>query len=151
MGHPQKYVGGLLHNAYEAGEELHSPKAKLPPAVVDTAVYQFPVDSCVRPYWDWTMDHEDRLTLEEHFVWLLEETMPFCKTPGNHMFCPTSLWAWQKSETGRPGMESLHGFLIPRSVQNQPILIQVLLTRVLGMAPGKERTGRSITTSRGQS
>ena len=28
--HPQKYMGGLLHNAYEAGEESHSPKAKLP-------------------------------------------------------------------------------------------------------------------------
>ena len=123
VGHLQKYVGGLLHNAYEAREESHSPKAKLPPAVIDTAVYQFPVDSCVWPYWDWTTDHEDRLAPEEHFVWLSEETMPFCKTPGNHMFCPTSLWAWQKSETGWPGTESLHGFSIPRSVQNQPILI----------------------------
>ena len=81
VGHPQKYVGGLLHNAYEAGEESHSPKAKLPPAFVDTVVYQFLVDSCVWPYQDWTMDHEDRLALEEHFVWLSEETMPFCTDP----------------------------------------------------------------------
>ena len=49
MGHPQKYMGGLLHNAYEAGEESHSPKAKLPAAFVDSVVYLFLVDSCVRP------------------------------------------------------------------------------------------------------
>ena len=82
VGHPQKYVGGLLHNAYEAREESHSPKAKLPPAFVDSTVYLFPVDSCVRLYRDWTTDHEDRPSTEEHFVWLSEETMPFCTDPG---------------------------------------------------------------------
>ena len=82
VGHPQKYVGGLLHNAYEAGEESHSPKAKLPPPFVDNVVYLFPVDSCVWPYRDWTTDHEDRPALEEHFIWLSEETMPFCTDPG---------------------------------------------------------------------
>ena len=81
VGHPQKYVGGLLHNAYE-GEESHSPKAKLPPGFLDDAVYIFLVDSCVQPYWDWTMDHEDKPAPEEHFIWLLEETMPFCTDPG---------------------------------------------------------------------
>ena len=70
VGHPQKYMEGLLHNAYEAGEESHSPKAKLPLAFVDSAVYLFPVDSCVQPYRDWTTDHEDRPAPEEHFVWL---------------------------------------------------------------------------------
>ena len=82
VGHPQKYVGGLLHNAYEAGEESHSLKAKLPPAFVDSAVYLFLVDSCVRLYRDWTTDHEDRPAPEEHFVWLSEEIMPFCIDPG---------------------------------------------------------------------
>ena len=38
VGHPQKYMGGLLHNAHEAREESHSPKAKLPPAFVDSSV-----------------------------------------------------------------------------------------------------------------
>ena len=75
-------MGGLLHNAYEAGEESHSPKAKLPLAFVDSAVYLFPVDSCVWPYQDWTTDHEDRLAPEEYFVWLSEETMPICTDPG---------------------------------------------------------------------
>ena len=82
MGHPQKYVGRLLYSAYEAGEESHSPKAKITPAFVDTVVYQFLVDSCVWPYRDWTTDHEDRFAPEEHFVWLSEETMPFCTDPG---------------------------------------------------------------------
>ena len=50
VGHPQKYVEGLLHNAYEAGEESHSPKAKLPLSFVESTVYLFPVDSCVQPY-----------------------------------------------------------------------------------------------------
>ena len=82
MGHPQKYVGALLHNAYEAREESHSPKAQLPLAFLDSVVYLFLVDSCVQPYWDWTTDHEDRAAPEEHFVWLSEETMPFCTDPG---------------------------------------------------------------------
>ena len=82
VGYPQEYMGGLLHNAYEAGEESNSPKAKLPLAFVDSMVYLFQVDSCVWLYWDWTMDHEDRPALEEHFVWLSEETMPFCTDSG---------------------------------------------------------------------
>ena len=60
MGHPQKYMGGLLHNAYEAGEKSHSPKVKLPLAFVDSMVYLFLLDCCVQPYWDWTTYYEDR-------------------------------------------------------------------------------------------
>ena len=36
----------------------------------------------MQPYRDWTTDHEDRSAPEEHFVWLSEETMPFCTDPG---------------------------------------------------------------------
>ena len=88
MGHPQKYMGGFLHNAYEAGEVLHSPKAKLPLAFLDTSSYIFPVDSCVQPYQDWTMDSEVKPAPEEHFVFLAEETMPFCTDPGEPHVLP---------------------------------------------------------------
>ena len=67
VGHPQKYVGALLHNAYEAGGESNSPKAKLPPTYLDNAVYQFPVDSCMRPYRNWTTDFEDKSAPERTF------------------------------------------------------------------------------------
>ena len=82
VGHLQKYVRAMLHNAYEAGGKSKSPKAKLPPAFLDSNVYQFPMDSCVWPYDDWTMGVEGKSTLAEHFVFLSEETMPFCTDPG---------------------------------------------------------------------
>ena len=48
IGHPQKYVGALLQNAYKAMKRA-SPRAKLPPAYLDNpAISAFPVDSCVR-------------------------------------------------------------------------------------------------------
>ena len=79
--HPQKYMGALLHNAYEARGDPNSLKAKLPLAYLDNTVYKFPVDSCMQPYKDWTTDFKDKPALAEHFVWLLEETMPFCTDP----------------------------------------------------------------------
>ena len=47
IGHPQKYMGALLHNAYMPGEDPHSPKAKLPLAYMDNTIYKFPIDSCM--------------------------------------------------------------------------------------------------------
>ena len=38
VGHLQKYVGALLHNAYEAGGKSKSPKAKLPLAFLDSNI-----------------------------------------------------------------------------------------------------------------
>ena len=37
----------------------------------------FLLTSCVREYRDWTTDCEDRSSLDEHFVWLLNEFTPF--------------------------------------------------------------------------
>ena len=88
VGHPQKYVGALFNNAYEAGGKTKSPKAKLPLAYIDNNVYQFPVDSCVRPYEDWTMGVRERAAMAEHFVFLSEETMPFCTDPGQPHILP---------------------------------------------------------------
>ena len=48
MGHPQRFVGALLHNAYPDGDKP-SPKAKLPPAFLDQSS-KFPIDSCTRSY-----------------------------------------------------------------------------------------------------
>ena len=88
VGHPQKYVGALLHNTYEARGKTKSPKAKLPLAYIDNNVYQFPVDSCVRPYKDWTMGVRERAVMAEHFVFLSEDTMPFCTNPGQPHILP---------------------------------------------------------------
>ena len=45
MGHPQKFVGALLHNAFQAGDKPF-PKAKLPLAFLDHPM-KFPIDSRV--------------------------------------------------------------------------------------------------------
>ena len=82
IGHPQKYVGAVLHNAYQAREDSHSPKVKLPPEYMDNAIFNYPVDSCVRAYWDWTTDYKDKPEVAEHFIYLSEETIPFCTDPG---------------------------------------------------------------------
>ena len=58
VGHPQKFVGALLHNAFQAWDKP-SPKAKLPPAFLDHLT-KFPIDSCIREYQDWTTDCDDR-------------------------------------------------------------------------------------------
>ena len=80
VGHPQKFVGALLHNAFQAVDKPF-PKAKLPPAFLDHPT-KFPIDSCVREYWDWTTDCDDRTPLDEHFVWLSNEFMPYQTDPG---------------------------------------------------------------------
>ena len=81
IGHPQKYVGALLHNAYEARDKA-SPRVKLPPAYLDNAIYAFPVDSCMWEYKDWTTDFDEKPAPAEHFVWLSGDFMPFCMDPG---------------------------------------------------------------------
>ena len=80
VGHPQRFVGALLHNAFPAGDKP-SPKVKLPLAFLDHLT-KFPIDSCVWEYRDWTTDCEDQSSLDEHFVWLSNEFMPFQTDPG---------------------------------------------------------------------
>ena len=77
VGHPQKFVGALLHNTFQAGDKP-SPKAKLPPAFLDHQT-KFPIDSCVREYWDWTTDCGDRTP----------QTNILCGCPMSS--CPTKL------------------------------------------------------------
>ena len=77
IGHPQKYVGALLHNSYEAGKR-GSPRAKLPPVYLDNPISAFPVDSCVQEYKDLKTYFEEKPTLAKHFVWHSSEFMPFC-------------------------------------------------------------------------
>ena len=57
VGHPQRFVGALLHNAFPV-EDKPSPKAKLPPAFLDHPT-KFPIDSCIRDYQDWTTGCDD--------------------------------------------------------------------------------------------
>ena len=80
VGHPQRFVGALLHNAFLAGDKP-SPKAKLPPAFLDHLT-KFPIDSCIWEYRDWTTDCEDRSSPDEHFVWFSNEFTPFQTNPG---------------------------------------------------------------------
>ena len=86
VGHPQKFVGALLHNAFLAGDKP-SHKAKLPPAFLDHST-KFLIDSCVREYRDWTTDCEDRSSLDKHFMWLSNEFMPFQTDPGTPYVLP---------------------------------------------------------------
>ena len=51
-------------------------KQSLPPTFLDHPT-KFPIDSCVREYWDWTTDCEDRTSPDEHFVWLSNEFTPY--------------------------------------------------------------------------
>ena len=80
IGHPQRFVGALLHNAFPAGDKP-SPKAKLPLAFLDHPT-KFPIDSCIREYRDWTTDCEDQFSPDEHFVWLSNKFTPFQTDPG---------------------------------------------------------------------
>ena len=80
VGHPQKFVDALLHNAFQAGDTV-SPIAKLPLAYLDH-LGKFPIDSCAREYRDWTTGCGDRTALDEHFVWLSNEFTPFQTDPG---------------------------------------------------------------------
>ena len=86
VGHPQKFVGTLLHNTFQARDKP-SPKAKLPLAFLDHPT-KFPIDSCVREYWDWTTDCEDRTSPDKHFVWLSNEFMPYQTDPGTPYMPP---------------------------------------------------------------
>ena len=75
MGHPKKFVGAVLHNAFQAGDTA-SPKVKLLLNFLDHLT-KFTIDSCIREYQDWTTGSEDRTFPEEHFVWLSNEFAPF--------------------------------------------------------------------------
>ena len=86
VGHPQKFVGTLLHNAFQARDKP-SPKAKLPPAFLDHLM-KFPIDSCTQEYQNWTTDCNDRTSPDEHFVWLSNEFTPFQTDPGTPYMLP---------------------------------------------------------------
>ena len=86
VGHPQRFVGALLHNAYP-DRDKPSPKAKLSPAFLDHPT-KFPIDSCIRSYRDWTTGCDNRSNLDEHFVWLSNEFTPYMTDPGTPSVLP---------------------------------------------------------------
>ena len=90
MGHPQKFVGTLLHNAFPAGDKP-SPKAKLPLAFLDHPM-KFPIDSHVWEYRDWTTDCKDRTSPDKHFVWLSNEFTPYQTDLGTPYIEGVFLW-----------------------------------------------------------
>ena len=75
VGHPQKFMGALLHNAFQA-RDTASPKVKLPPAFLDHQT-KFLIDSCIWEYLDWTTGCGDRTSPDKHFVWLSNNFTPF--------------------------------------------------------------------------
>ena len=86
VGDPQKFLGALLQNAVTSGKDP-SPKAKLPPAYLDLPATSSLIDSCKRKYRDWTQEHAvpergEHPALEEHFVWLSKDYMPYENDPG---------------------------------------------------------------------
>ena len=75
MGHPQKFVGAVLHNAYQS-RETPSQQAKLPLAFLDHPT-RFLIDSSSWEYRDWTTGSDDQTPPDEHFVWLSMDFTPF--------------------------------------------------------------------------
>ena len=130
IGHPQRFVGALLHNAFPAGDKP-SPKAKLPPAFLDHPT-KFPIDSCIWDYWDWTTDCEDRSPPDKHFMWLSNEFTPF-KTDLGASFVPLDFalglpsvddwlkrtgevpWVLDPAKHPRPAVQSHHKSASPSS------------------------------------
>ena len=81
VGDPQKFLRALLQNAVTSGKDP-SPKAKLPLAYLDLPATSPLIDSCTRKYRDWTEEclapeGDERAALEEHFVWLSKDYMPY--------------------------------------------------------------------------
>ena len=130
VGHPQKFMGALLHNAFQAGDKP-SPKAKLPPAFLDHLT-KFPIDSCVQDYRDWTTGCGDKPSPDEHIVWLSSEFMPFQTDPGTP-FVPLDFtlglpavddwlkwtgdipWVLDPAEHPKPAVQSHHESADPSS------------------------------------
>ena len=130
VGHPQRFVGALLHNAFPAGDNP-SPKAKLPLAFLDHPT-KFPIDSCIQEYRDWTTDCEDWSSPDEHFVWLSNEFTPFQTNPGTPYVPPDFTlglpavgdwlkwtgevpWVLDPAKHPRPAVQSHHKSASPSS------------------------------------
>ena len=128
--HPQKFVGALLHNVFQARDKP-SPKVKLPLAFLDHPM-KFPFDSCVQEYWDRTTNCDDRTSPDEYFVWLSNKFMPFQTDPGTPYMLPDftlglpavedwpqqtgdAPWILDLTKHPRPAVESHHESAGPSS------------------------------------
>ena len=92
VGHPQKFLGTLLHNAVTSGKDP-SLKAKLPPAYLDLLATSPLIDSCTRKYRDWmegcpALKGDGHATLDEHFIWLSQDFTPYNNDPGSPFVPP---------------------------------------------------------------
>ena len=143
MEHPQKFLGALLHNAFTSGKNP-SLKAKLPPAYLDMLAASPLIESCTREYQDWT---EECLTpeggehpaLEEHFVWLSKDYMPYDNDLGSP-FVPLdftlglpAVWDWPH-QAGEPPW-----ILDPEKCPKPVRKVLVDSTRASSMDEGKKK------------
>ena len=92
VGDPQKFLRALLHNAFTSGKNP-STKSKLLPAYLGMLAYSPLIDSCTREYRDWseeclTPEGGKRTPLEEHFVWLSKDDMPYDNDLGSTFVSP---------------------------------------------------------------
>ena len=91
VGDPQKFLEALLHNAFTSGK-TPSLKAKLLP-YLDMPGASSLIESCTREYRDWTEDGltpdgEEHSPLEEHFVLLSKDYMPYNNNLGSPFVPP---------------------------------------------------------------
>ena len=82
-----EFLRALLHNAFTSGKNP-SPKAKLALAYLDMPATSPLIESCTREYRDWTEEcptpeGDERPALEEHFVWLSKDYMPYDNNLGS--------------------------------------------------------------------
>ena len=105
VGHPQKFLRALLHNASTSGKSA-SLKAKLPPAYLNMPAYSPLLDSCTREYRDWSHELVPEgarpAPPEEHFVWLSSDHTPFENDLGSAFVPPDftlglpPVWDWPR-------------------------------------------------------
>ena len=92
VGHPQKFLGALLHNAATSRKDP-SLKAKLPLAYLDLPATSPLIESCTRKYRDWTEARpgptgDEHATPQEHFVWLSKDFTRYNNDPGSPFIPP---------------------------------------------------------------
>ena len=92
VGDPQKFLRALLHNTASASGTRASSRAKLPPAYLHMPALSPLIDSCIREYHNWCQELAPEngtiFPLQEHFVWLSNDDMPYENNPGSTFVPP---------------------------------------------------------------
>ena len=132
VGHPQKYVGALLHNAYEAWGKTKSQRLNFLQSLLTTTYTSsllISVRSCTRIGPQGSGKELYRLNTSSFYQRRLCRS---ALTPGNHTFRRISHWALQMLVTGWHGPERCPGFWIPKNILSWSTQALTLLAQCSG-------------------